>query len=98
MFIDHATILVSAGDGGNGAVSFRHEIYVDKGGPDGGNGGNGGNVIFVADKNTNTLADFRFQPELRAEAGQRGAKRNRHGKKGKDLIIKVPEGTTVYKD
>lgn len=95
MFVDKATVLVSAGDGGNGAVSFRHEIYVDKGGPDGGDGGKGGDVIFVADENTNTLVDFRFKPELKAERGEAGAKRKRHGKKGADLLVSVPVGTVV---
>jgi len=98
MFVDTATIFVKAGDGGNGAVSFRHEIYVDKGGPDGGDGGNGGDVIFIADQNTNTLVDFRFKPELRAEAGESGAKRRRHGKNGQDLLVSVPIGTMVKKD
>lgn len=95
MFVDTAAVYVKAGDGGNGAVSFRHEIYVDKGGPDGGDGGKGGDVIFVADANTNTLVDFRFKPELRAEKGEPGAKRKRHGKKGSDLIVAVPTGTVV---
>lgn len=95
MFVDTATVYVKAGDGGNGAVSFRHEIYVDKGGPDGGDGGKGGDVIFKADENTNTLVDFRFKPELKAEKGEGGAKRRKHGKKGKDLIVKVPVGTVV---
>lgn len=97
MFVDTAKIKIKAGDGGNGAVSFRHEIYVDKGGPDGGDGGKGGDVIFVCDQNTDTLADFRFNLELKAENGQNGAKRRRHGKKGKDLEVKVPLGTTVSK-
>lgn len=96
MFVDKATVLVKAGDGGNGAVSFRHEIYVDKGGPDGGDGGKGGDVIFVADENTNTLVDFRFKPELKAERGESGAKRKRHGKKGVDLVVSVPVGTVVW--
>lgn len=96
MFVDVAKVLVSAGDGGNGAVSFRHEIYVDKGGPDGGDGGRGGDVIFVADENTNTLVDFRFQPELRAKGGQPGAKRNKAGRRGEDLEVKVPVGTAVF--
>ncbi|MFO0971282.1 MAG: GTPase ObgE [Candidatus Saccharimonadales bacterium] len=95
MFVDKATVYVKAGDGGNGAVSFRHEIYVDKGGPDGGDGGRGGSVIFVADSNTNTLVDFRFKPELKAENGEAGAKRKRHGRKGADLIVSVPVGTVV---
>ena len=95
MFVDKATVYVKAGDGGNGAVSFRHEIYVDKGGPDGGDGGKGGDVIFQADSNTNTLVDFRFKPELRAEPGEGGAKRRRHGKQGSDLTVSVPVGTVV---
>lgn len=96
MFVDTAKVLVSAGDGGNGAVSFRHEKFVDKGGPGGGDGGKGGDVVFIADRNTNTLADFRFQPELKAKAGQPGAKRNRRGQAGDDLLVKVPVGTSVY--
>ncbi len=96
MFVDKALVRVYAGTGGNGAVSFRHEIYVDKGGPDGGDGGRGGDVIFKVDRNANTLVDFRFQPELRAQPGQSGAKRNKHGKQGADLTVSVPEGTSVY--
>lgn len=98
MFVDVAKVTVKAGDGGNGAVSFRHEIYVDKGGPDGGDGGDGGNVVFRADQNTNTLVDFRFNPELKAEKGENGAKRKRHGKSGKDLVVAVPVGTTVWRE
>ena len=98
MFVDKATVLVSAGNGGNGAVSFRHEIYVDKGGPDGGNGGKGGDVIFKADQNSNTLVDFRFKPELRATKGEPGAKRQKNGRQGQDLIVSVPVGTVVVRD
>ena len=90
-----AKVTVSAGRGGNGAVSFRTEIYVDKGGPDGGDGGKGGDVYFVGDRNLNTLLNFRFQPELKAEAGQNGSKRNRRGKSGEDLNVKVPLGTVI---
>lgn len=97
MFIDTAKVFVRAGKGGNGAVSFRREIYVDKGGPDGGDGGKGGNVIFEATENLNTLLDFRYKPELKAEAGSNGSKANRHGKSGDDLIVKVPMGTLVRK-
>lgn len=96
MFVDKALVRVYAGKGGDGAVSFRHEIYVDKGGPDGGDGGRGGDVIFKADRNANTLVDFRFQPELKAKPGQSGGKRNRHGKQGDDLTVGVPIGTSVY--
>ncbi|MDN5275592.1 MAG: GTPase obg [Candidatus Saccharibacteria bacterium] len=98
MFIDTAKVLIAAGKGGDGAVSFRHEIYVDKGGPDGGDGGKGGDVIFVATENLNTLLDFRYKPELTAPAGQNGAKRDRHGKSGKPLYVKVPVGTLVKLD
>lgn len=98
MFIDTAKVLIQAGKGGDGAVSFRHEIYVDKGGPDGGDGGHGGDVIFEATENLNTLIDFRYKPELKAEPGANGAKANRHGKSGDNLIVKVPLGTLVKRD
>jgi GTPase len=98
MFVDTAKVFIQAGKGGNGAVSFRHEIYIDKGGPDGGAGGKGGDVVFVASENVNTLIDFRFKPELKAEPGQNGAKRDRHGKSGEPLYIKVPMGTIVRRD
>lgn len=94
-FVDTAKVVVIAGKGGNGAVSFRHEKYIDKGGPDGGDGGKGGDVVFRADKKVNTLETFRFKPRLVAEDGGSGSKRNRHGKAGKDLIVKVPVGTIV---
>jgi GTP-binding protein len=95
MFVDKATVLIKAGDGGNGIVSFRHEKYIDKGGPDGGDGGKGGDIVFEASRNENTLANFRFQQELRAEPGQAGGKRRKHGRNGKDLIVRVPVGTAV---
>lgn len=98
MFVDTAKVFVQAGRGGDGAVSFRHEIYVDMGGPDGGDGGRGGDVIFVASENVNTLLDFRYKPELKAEHGQSGAKRDRHGKSGKPFYAKVPIGTIVKRD
>ena len=98
MFVDTAKVTIQAGKGGDGAVSFRHEIYVDKGGPDGGDGGRGGNVIFEASENINTLLDFRYQPELKAQVGGNGSKAKRHGKAGKDLIVKVPMGTLVKRD
>jgi GTPase len=98
MFVDTAKVFIHAGDGGNGAVSFRHEIYVDKGGPDGGDGGKGGDVVFQASENVNTLVDFRFKPELKAEHGHNGAKRNRRGKSGEDFIVKVPMGTVVRRN
>lgn len=95
MFIDTAKVFIQAGKGGNGNVSFRHEIYVDKGGPDGGDGGKGGDVIFEATENLNTLIDFRYKPELKAQNGQNGAKQNMRGKSGEDLVVKVPMGTLV---
>lgn len=98
MFVDTAKVLVSAGRGGNGAVSFRHEIYVDHGGPDGGDGGRGGDIIFIGDENTNTLINFRYHPELKAEPGQNGSKRDRRGKGGEDLFVKVPLGTIISRD
>jgi GTP-binding protein len=98
MFVDTAKVFISAGNGGNGSVSFRHEIYVDKGGPDGGDGGKGGDVVFEATENLNTLIDFRFKPELKAESGKAGFKQNMRGKSGEDLIVKVPMGTIVRKD
>ena len=98
MFVDIAKVNLKAGDGGNGAVSFRHEIYIPKGGPDGGDGGRGGNIIFRADKDTNTLIDFRFTPILTAENGKNGAGQRAAGRSGKDLIIEVPIGTVVRKD
>lgn len=98
MFIDTAKVFIQAGKGGDGAVSFRREIYIDKGGPDGGDGGHGGSVIFEATENLNTLIDFRYKPELKAEKGQNGAKQNMRGKSGEDLIVKVPMGTVVKRD
>ena len=98
MFVDKVEVVVRAGDGGRGAVSFRHEKYIDKGGPDGGDGGRGGDVIFVADPNLNTLLAFRYKQELKAESGEAGAKRNRRGRSGEDLQVKVPVGTQVYRD
>lgn len=98
MFVDTAKVFISAGNGGNGAVSFRHEIYVDKGGPDGGDGGKGGDVIFEATENLNTLIDFRYKPELKAKAGQNGFKQNQRGKSGEDLVVKVPMGTLVKRE
>lgn len=98
MFVDTAKVLVQAGKGGDGFVSFRHEIYVDKGGPDGGDGGRGGDVIFVATGGLNTLVDFRYKPELKSENGDSGSKRDRHGKAGDALRAKVPMGTIVRRN
>ncbi len=97
MFVDTAKVSLKAGKGGDGAVSFRHEIYIPKGGPDGGDGGKGGDIIFRADKNTNTLIDFRFTPILTAEDGKNGSGQRSAGRSGKDLVVDVPVGTVVYK-
>ena len=97
MFVDVAKVSLKAGDGGNGAVSFRREIYIPKGGPDGGDGGKGGSIIFRADKNTDSLIDFRFTPILTAEDGRNGSGSRSAGRSGKDLVIDVPVGTVVYK-
>jgi GTP-binding protein len=98
MFVDKAVVLVKAGNGGNGVISFRHEKYIDKGGPDGGDGGNGGDVVFVASRNENTLVNFRYQKEVRAESGGAGGKRRKHGKSAADLLVKVPVGTAILDD
>ena len=98
MFVDTAKVSLKAGKGGDGAVSFRHEIYIPKGGPDGGDGGKGGDIVFRADRNTNTLVDFRFTPILTAENGKNGAGQRAAGRSGKDLIVDVPIGTTVKRD
>ncbi len=98
MFCDTAKVSLKAGKGGDGAVSFRHEIYINKGGPDGGNGGKGGSIIFVADKDTNTLIDFRFNPILTAENGGNGSGTRSAGRSGKDLLVEVPIGTIVKRD
>ena len=98
MFVDTAKVVIRAGKGGNGAISFRHEIYIPKGGPDGGDGGKGGDVVFVASKDCNTLIDFRFQPKLIAEDGKAGSGQKSSGKSGKDLLVEVPVGTVVKRD
>ena len=97
MFVDVAKVSLKAGKGGDGAVSFRREIYIPKGGPDGGDGGKGGDIIFRADKDTDTLIDFRFTPILTAEDGKNGSGQRSAGRSGKDLIVEVPIGTAVYK-
>lgn len=95
MFVDIVTIDVLAGDGGNGIVSFRHEKFVDRGGPDGGDGGKGGDVILQATRNENTLATFRYQKRIQAEHGQAGSKRKKRGRSAKDTVVLVPIGTTI---
>lgn len=95
MFIDKATVTVRAGDGGNGKLSFRHEKFIDKGGPDGGNGGKGGDVVLVASRNQNTLASFRYQKEVTAKSGDAGDQRRKNGRSGEDLLVMVPVGTVA---
>ncbi len=92
-FVDKVTVKATAGRGGNGKLSFRHEKFIDKGGPDGGDGGDGGDVILQANRNVNTLAAFRHKKDLKAEAGRPGEMRRKHGRSAPDLIIEVPIGT-----
>ena len=94
-FIDKVEVVVAAGKGGNGKMSFRREKFIAKGGPDGGDGGHGGNIVLVASRNQNTLARFRFQKELKAEPGQDGRPNRQHGKSGEDLLVDVPVGTVA---
>ena len=95
LFADRAKIFVRSGKGGDGHVSFRRELYVPNGGPDGGDGGDGGDVIFVIDKGLNTLTDFKNIRKYKAGDGEEGGKRKCHGKNGKDVVIKVPPGTVI---
>lgn len=95
MFTDYVKIIAKAGNGGNGAISFRREKYVAAGGPDGGDGGKGGDVYFEVDPNSNTLIDFRFKKKFKAENGNNGEESNKYGKSGEDLTIKVPIGTVI---
>ena len=95
MFVDKVSIYVKAGNGGDGAVSFRREKYVPNGGPNGGDGGKGGDVILKVKDSLNTLLDFRFKKHFRAQDGQKGDIKNMSGKSGEDLIIYVPRGTIV---
>lgn len=98
MFSDKVRIFIKSGKGGDGHVSFRRELYVPAGGPDGGNGGHGGDIIFQVDKVLNTLGDFRHNSKYIAQSGEEGGKKRCTGKNGEDLIIKVPEGTVIYDD
>jgi GTP-binding protein len=94
-FIDEATIQVHAGDGGNGAASFRREKYIPKGGPDGGDGGRGGSIYVVADRNINTLLDYRYARIHRAQRGENGRGSDCYGKSGEDLVLRMPVGTVI---
>lgn len=94
-FIDEAKIEVHAGDGGNGSASFRREKYIDKGGPNGGDGGRGGSIYAIADRNINTLVDYRFARIHRAEKGENGQGSDCYGKGGEDMVLRVPVGTVI---
>lgn len=97
-FVDRVQVILKAGDGGNGIVSFRREKFVDKGGPDGGDGGDGGDVVLVASRNQNTLAAFRYQKLVKAGSGKPGTERKRHGKSADSLEVPVPVGTVVLSE
>ncbi len=97
-FLDQVKIYVKAGDGGDGSPSFRREKFIEFGGPDGGDGGKGGSVIFKAERNLNTLIDFRYQQHHKAKRGDNGSGQNRTGKSGDDLILNVPLGTQVFEE
>jgi GTP-binding protein len=98
MFIDRAKISIKAGDGGSGMSSFHREKFVAKGGPDGGDGARGGNIILIADRNMNTLLDFRYKRKFKAEVGGKGEDNNKYGRKAEDVFVKVPIGTLVFDD
>src|SRR5579875_2150762 len=95
MFVDEVTVEMKAGDGGNGAVAFRKEKYVPRGGPNGGDGGRGGDVVLEADSNLSTLLDFRYQQKYQAPSGGHGIGKDMHGRNADDLTLKVPLGTVA---
>jgi GTP-binding protein len=97
-FVDKVRVAAAAGQGGNGKLSFRHEKFIDKGGPDGGDGGDGGDIVLLASRNQNTLAAFRYQKEVRADSGRPGGKTRKHGRSAKDLIVALPVGTIATND
>ncbi len=97
-FIDHVSVTLQAGDGGNGVVSFRHEKFVDRGGPDGGDGGDGGSIILRASRNQNTLLQFRYQKEVTATPGGNGSKVRKHGRSAKNVYVDLPVGTAVMNE
>ena len=97
-FVDEAVISLFAGNGGNGAVSFRREKFIPLGGPDGGDGGDGGSIWLQADENLNTLIDFRHQRQFRAQRGENGRGKGQHGKAGTDTILRLPVGTVLFND
>ena len=97
-FLDQVKIFVKAGDGGSGSPSFRREKFIEFGGPDGGDGGKGGSVILKSERNLNTLIDYRYQQHFKAERGGDGSGKNKTGKGGKNLVLKVPIGTQVFEE
>ena len=97
-FLDQAKIYIKAGNGGSGSASFRREKYIEFGGPDGGDGGDGGSIVLEAERNLNTLIDFRYRQHFKAESGKPGSKKNKTGGSGKNLILKVPVGTQIYEE
>ena len=97
-FLDQVKIYVKAGDGGSGSPSFRREKFIEFGGPDGGDGGKGGSVILISERNLNTLIDFRYQQHFKAEKGRDGSGKNKTGRGGEDLYLKVPIGTQVFEE
>ena len=97
-FLDQAKINLKAGNGGTGSASFRREKFVEFGGPDGGDGGDGGSILFEAERNLNTLIDYRYSQHFKAEDGKPGSKKNKTGANGKDLVLKIPIGTQIYEE
>ena len=97
-FLDQVKIFIKAGDGGSGSPSFRREKFIEFGGPDGGDGGKGGSVILKAERNLNTLIDFRYQQHFKAERGNNGSGKNKTGRGGKTLVLKVPIGTQIFEE
>jgi len=97
-FLDKAKIFVKAGDGGSGSASFRREKFIEFGGPNGGDGGKGGLIIISSEKNLNTLIDFRYKQHFKSEKGEDGKSKNRTGRNGSDLILKVPVGTQIFEE
>jgi len=97
-FLDQVKILVKAGDGGSGSASMRREKFIEFGGPDGGNGGKGASIILKAERNLNTLIDYRYTQHFKAEKGQNGMNKNKTGRNGKDLYLKVPIGTQIFEE
>ena len=97
-FLDQVKIFVKAGDGGSGSASFRREKFIEFGGPDGGDGGKGASINFKAERNLNTLIDYRYTQHFKAQKGQNGMSKNKTGRNGEDLYLKVPIGTQIFEE